>query len=83
MNYMSLQTILEGIQGSLSTIAPTLSIILIILSGFFYAFAQMQPADQRGKYITTAISMFMGGIIIAAITVAAPMISQVSQGILQ
>lgn len=80
---MSLQSILEGIQGSLSTIAPIVSIILIILSGFTYAFAQMQPADQRGKYITAAISMFISGVLIAAITVAAPLIAQTSQGILQ
>lgn len=80
---MSLQTILEGIQGSLSSIAPTLAIILIILSGIIYAFAQVQPAEARGKYTTAAISMFIGGVIIAAITVAAPNIAQVSQGILQ
>ncbi|MDD5337497.1 MAG: hypothetical protein PHS02_03350 [Candidatus ainarchaeum sp.] len=79
---MSLQSILEEIQGTLSTIAPALSVILIILSGMLYAFAQMQPAEVRGKYTTYAISMFIGGVIIAAITVAAPMIAQKSQGIL-
>ncbi|MEW6528316.1 MAG: hypothetical protein AB1391_00355 [Candidatus Micrarchaeota archaeon] len=80
---MSLQLILEGIRGSLSTIAPTLSVILIILSGIVYAFAQMQPADARGKYITVAISMFIGGVIIAAISYSAQNISTASQGILQ
>ncbi len=79
---MALQTILEGIQGSLSSIAPTLSVILIILSGIIYGFAQMQPAEARGKYTTAAVSMFIGGVIIAAISVAAPAIASTSQGIL-
>lgn len=80
---MSLQTILEGIQGSLSSIAPTLSVILIILSGIIYAFAQIQPADSRGRYTTIAISIFIGGVIIAAISAAAQGIASTSQGILQ
>lgn len=80
---MALQSILEGIQGTLSSIAPTLSIILIILSGIIYAFAQMQPADARGKYTTAAISIFVGGVIIAAISAAAQGIASTSQGILQ
>lgn len=79
---MALQTILQDIQNTLTSIAPTLSIILIILSGMLYAFAQMQPAETRGKYITTAISMFIGGLIIAAITYAAQTIATVSQHIL-
>lgn len=83
MLVMSLQLVLEGIRGSLSTIAPTLSVILIILSGIIYAFAQMQPADARGKYTTAAISMFIGGVIIAAISYSAQGISTASQGILQ
>ncbi len=79
---MSLQTILQEIQGSLGTIAPTLAVILIILSGILYAFAQMQPADTRGKYTTTAIGIFVGGVIIAAIAAAAQGIATTSQGIL-
>ncbi len=80
---MALQTILEGIEGTLTTIAPTIAVILVILSGMVYAFAQMQPAEARGKYISAAISMFIGGVIIIAITVAAPSIVQSSKGILQ
>lgn len=80
---MSLQTILAGIQGTLSSIAPALSIILITISGMLYAFAQMQPADARGKYTTAAISIFIGGVIIAAISYAASGIASTAQGILQ
>jgi type IV secretory pathway VirB2 component (pilin) len=80
---MALESILAGIQGTLSNIAPTLSVILIILSGIVYAFAQMQPAEARGKYTTAAISIFVGGVIIAAISAAAPAIASTSQGVLQ
>ncbi|MBU0586236.1 hypothetical protein KJ780_01875 [Candidatus Micrarchaeota archaeon] len=80
---MSLQSILEQIQGSLSSMAPTISIILIILAGITYAFAQMQPAESRGKYTTAAISMLIGGIVIAAIAAAAQGIASTSQTILQ
>lgn len=79
---MAVQTILEGIQGSLASIAPALAVILIILSGMLYGFAQMQPAEARGKYTTAAVSMFIGGVIIAAISAAASAIASTSQGIL-
>ncbi len=64
------------------SIAPALSVILIIFSGMLYGFAQMQPAEARGKYTTAAISMFIGGVIIAAISAAASAIASTSQGIL-
>ncbi len=79
---MAVQSILESIQGSLMSIAPALSVILIIFSGMLYGFAQMQPAEARGKYTTAAISMFIGGVIIAAISAAASAIASTSQGIL-
>ncbi len=79
---MAVQTILEGMQGSLMSIAPALSVILIILGGMLYGFAQMQPAEARGKYTTAAVSMFVGGVIIAAISTAATAIASTSQGIL-
>lgn len=79
---MAVQTILESIQGSLASIAPALAVILIILSGMLYGFAQMQPAEARGKYTTAAVSMFIGGVIIAAISAAASAIASTSQGIL-
>ena len=79
---MALQTILEDIRATLSTVAPTLSVILIILSAMLFAFAQMQPAEARGKYTTAAISMFVGGVIIAAIAYAAQGIAATAQGIL-
>ncbi len=77
-----LEATLDGIRGLLETIAPTLSIILIILAGIVYGLAQMQPPEARGKWQNTAIGLFIGGIIIAAISAAAAMISESSQTLL-
>lgn len=80
---MGIQTILTDIQNTLSTIAPTIAVILIILSGIIFGIAQTQPAETRGKYISIAIGMFIGGIVIAAISAAAQLIVTTSQGILK
>jgi hypothetical protein len=81
--FMSFQSILDGIQGSLSAAAPTISVILIILAGFAFGFAQLQPAEARGKYTSIAISLFVGGVIVAAVALAASSIALTSEGLLK
>ena len=78
----NLEATLDGIRILLETVAPTLSIILIILSGIVYGLAQMQPPETRGKWQTTAMGIFIGGIIIAAIVGAASIITDSSQTLL-
>ena len=80
---MSLEAILSGIRATLEYIAPTISAILIILSGFAYGFSYLQPADKRGKYIHVAIGLFMGVIIIAAVSAGAEVIMNSAKGIFQ
>ncbi|MDO8554840.1 MAG: hypothetical protein Q7S22_08575 [Candidatus Micrarchaeota archaeon] len=72
---VGIETTLTNISTLLETIAPTLSIILIILSGIVYGLAQSQPPEVRGKWQNTAISIFVGGVIVAAIAGAATLIS--------
>lgn len=78
----TLEATLDGIRATLEAIAPTLSIILIIMAGIVYGLAQMQPPDTRGKWQTTAMGLLVGGIIIAAIAGAAALISESSQSLL-
>lgn len=78
----TLEATLDSIRGVLESIAPMLSIILIILAGIVYGLAQMQPPDTRGKWQNTAVGLFVGGIIIAAIAGAAALISESSQTLL-
>jgi len=58
-------------------------VILIVLGGIAYGFAQLQPSDQRGKYITTAYALIIGGVVVAAITGAATLIAGTSQNLLK
>ncbi len=79
---MALQTILENIKDNLESIAPTLAVILIIMAGFVYGFAQIQPGESRGKYTNIAFNLLVGGVIIMAITFGASVITNTAKGIL-
>ncbi len=80
---MSLQTALLSIQNTLEYIAPTISVILIILGAFAYGYSYLQPSDQRGKYINIAIGAIVGGIVIAAIVGGAHLIVDNAKTLLQ
>lgn len=74
-----IELLLTNIRDTLITIYPILSVILIIGSGIVYGLAQTQPAEQRGKWQTTALSILIGGIIIAAIGFSADKIFQIGR----
>ena len=80
---MGLVDSLTGVEGTLLTIGPIISVILIVLGGLSYGLAQAQPSDQRGKYITTAYALLAGGIVVAAITGAATLIASSSANLLK
>jgi predicted membrane protein len=82
-NIMSLEIVLSNIKDTLQNIAPIVSTILVILAGFVYGFSQLQPAEQRGRYIHISLGLLIGGIIIAAVSVGAEMITSVAQQTLQ
>ncbi|MFH1521140.1 MAG: hypothetical protein ABID61_05835 [Candidatus Micrarchaeota archaeon] len=77
------EIVAAGISEFLTTIAPIISIILIVLGGITYGLAQTQPAEVRGKWQTAAISMFVGGLIVAAVAGAAVIIQSTSSGLLK
>jgi cytosine/uracil/thiamine/allantoin permease len=64
---MGVVEILGGVKIILEAIAPMLSVILIIAGGIVYGVAQAQPAEVRGKWQSLAVSLFVGGIVIAVI----------------
>ncbi len=80
---MAVVDTLTGIENALLQIGPIISVILIVLGGLAYGLAQTQPADQRGKYITTAYALIAGGIVVAAITGAATLIAGNSANLLK
>ena len=77
------EVVASGIAAFLTTIAPIISIILLVLGGITYGVAQTQPAEVRGKWQTAAISMFVGGVIVAVVAGAASIIQSTSSGLLK
>ena len=80
---MAVVDTLTGIEQALLQIGPIVSVILIVLGGLAYGFAQTQPSDQRGKYITTAYALIAGGVVVGAITGAANLIAGQSANLLK
>ncbi len=80
---IGLETTATNIATFLTTIAPVISLILLVLGGIVFGLAQTQPPETRGKWQTTAISMMIGGVIVAAISGAATVIQQTSAGLLK
>ncbi|MFH2106561.1 MAG: hypothetical protein ABII22_04820 [Candidatus Micrarchaeota archaeon] len=80
---IGLETTLTNIASFLQSIAPTVSIILIILGGITYGLAQTQPPETRGKWQTIAINLVIGGIIVGAIVGAAGLIQGTSENLLK
>ncbi len=80
---MAVVDTLTGIESTLLQVGPIVSVILIVIGGLSYGLAQTQPADQRGKYITTAYALIAGGIVVGAITGAATLIAGQSANLLK
>jgi len=80
---IGVEVLASGVAMFLSSIAPVISLILIILGGIAYGLAQTQPAEMRGKWQTAAISMIIGGVIVGAIAGAAAIIQDLSSGLLK
>lgn len=80
---IGLEVLASNIASFLSTVAPAISLVLIILGGITYGLAQTQPAEMRGKWQSAGVSMFVGGVIIMAITMAAGAIQDVAAGLLK
>jgi uncharacterized membrane protein len=80
---IGLEVAVSNVLGVLSSIAPGIAVILITLGGITYGLAQMQPGESRGKWQTVAISMIVGGIIVAAVTFAADYLVQMSGNLLK
>ncbi|NYZ76800.1 hypothetical protein H0O02_00615 [Candidatus Micrarchaeota archaeon] len=80
---IGLEVTLSNISAFLLGIAPTISIILIVLGGIIYGLSYTQPPDSRGKWQTSGMSMALGGLIVGAIAGAATIIQETSAGLLK
>ncbi len=78
-----LEVVASNIAAFLENIAPVISLILIVAGGIVYGIAQTQPGDTRGKWQTAAVSLVIGGVIVAAIAGAASLIQSTSSSLLR
>ncbi|MCD6227232.1 hypothetical protein J7J90_01940 [Candidatus Micrarchaeota archaeon] len=72
-------TALEGWKDTLADVGIILAFILIILGAIVYGVSQMQPAEVRGKWESTAIGLVVGGLLIAVIIGASGMLVDFAQ----
>ena len=80
---IGLEVVASNVAAFMGNIAPIISIILIISGGIVWGLAQMQPAEARGKWQMTGLSMVVGGLIVGAIAGAATFIQEQSAGLLK
>ena len=80
---LGIETTLSNIATFLQTIAPTLSFILVLLGGIVYGLAQTQPAEIRGRWQSTAVGLFIGGLVIVIISGGATLIQETSANLLK
>ena len=80
---IGLEVALTNISAFLLSIAPVIGIILFVLGGIIYGLSYTQPAENRGKWQSTGMSMAIGGIIIAIIAGAATEIMNWASGALK
>ena len=57
-----------------------ISLLLFLLGGTIYAISHLLPASQRGTYAGYGMGMVLGGITVAIIAIAAPLIISLIQG---
>ncbi len=63
-------TTLNSVQSILAQIGPTLSAVLFIIAGIFYALGQLFPTYKRATLHSASIDIIIGAIIVAVLSVA-------------
>ena len=61
---------INGIRLILMQVGPSLSAVLFILAGIFYAIGQMLPPDKKANFHTAAINIIIGAVVVGALSVA-------------
>lgn len=66
----SLLSQLNNVQSILAQVGPSLSAMLFVLAGIFYAIGQMLPPDKKANFHTAAVNIIIGAIVVGALSVA-------------
>ncbi len=73
---------LSQVQAILSQIGPSLSAVLFIVAGVFYALGQILPPEKKAQFHTTAVNVIIGALVIGALSVASTSLASASTHIL-
>ena len=73
---------LSQVQAILSQIGPSLSAVLFIVAGVFYALGQVLPPEKKAQFHTTAVNVIIGALVIGALSVASTSLASASTHIL-
>ncbi len=80
---LDINSTLTYTQGILAQIGPTLSAVLFITAGIFYALGQLMPPTRRANMHSTAVDIIIGAVIVAALSVTAGSFAYASAHLLQ
>ena len=78
----SLVSQLDSIQMVLTQVGPSLSAMLFVLAGIFYALGQMLPPDKKANFHTAAINIIIGAVVVGALSVASTSLAVASTHLL-
>ncbi len=83
-SYVSLQVlpVLGQAKMLLAQIGPTLSGVLFIAAGIFYALGQLLPPDKKAQFHTTAVNVVIGAIVVGVLSVASTSLATASTHLL-
>lgn len=73
---------LNSIQSILVHVGPTLSAVLFVVAGIFYAIGQLFPSQKRATLHSASIDIIIGAIIVAVLSVASTGLALASTGLL-
>lgn len=80
---VGLEVLLSNIVEFLLNIAPLVGLVLMLLGLLIYALSYLQPPDNRGKWQSTGVNMFIGGIILTAIASVSTYIQETAGNLLR
>ncbi|MGC8669718.1 MAG: hypothetical protein ACP5TL_01020 [Candidatus Micrarchaeia archaeon] len=75
-------TTLNNLKTILSQIGPSLSAVLFIVAGIFYALGQILPPDKKANFHTAAINIIIGAVVVGALSVASTSLALASTHLL-
>jgi len=73
---VKLESKITSLGTTLTNVGLGLSLVLIILAAIVFGISQTMPSESRGKWVSIAVGLLIGGVVMAAIIGASTMIRE-------